>query len=610
MAITQPSHVAQDRAAVEEAMARMNFVLMAADAGLEPAEVDERRAVLSEVALIDAVQTVAQLWSKLDGALLHNKARILQHSLLRDVDTPWARKLETRVNHGDHLLSARGLGQLLRELLENASLAPQAAFMSYQQMVHLMLSIHTEQYRHPLSHDGLASSDTLDKISAEYRSLNVEETIAVLRETVPDEIANMLADTTLSPHVQRGETEDLWFTTWPDKVVHPDLGTDPSGAFESAHGFPLLDWLVLGEFLETSARAGVVTVTLDQLRSSGASAAAIARFLDEMVLPVETLRQKLHADRNRGSVHQQRYTLTQYPILRINDDTVILLRYQWVLDRFFGTHLYWSAYARLPGYKIPAPRPKSTAEAFSLGMNHVFERRVGDTLTNIVTRSGRAERLITEDELQSTWTERSSSPVSACDWVIKAGNVCLVIDATNHSLDYFLSQGLGTVESYAADMDRVFAGPGGKFEQLAKTIRMLVDRGHSDFGLDPKTVFMPLIVLPSGGVPNLASTDLDLQLRSKITLGQFDGRLLAPAVIPLTELHLLEGMAGRMGFPDVVDTLISWRYACTKRPVPVRLRDYLDAMPNPNRPLPRRILNAGNALLERITEHTASGEEA
>ncbi|MBT2271797.1 hypothetical protein [Rhodococcus qingshengii] len=125
---------------------------------------------------------------------------------------------------------------------------------------------------------------------------------------------------------------------------------------------------------------------------------------------------------------------------------------------------------------MPAPKPKSEAEAFSEGMNHVFERSIGDILETLVVRSASADKLITENEMQTVWTTSNRATASACDWVIKAGKTCIVVDATNHSLDMFLSQGHGTPEAYAKDMNRVFASADGKFGQLAKTMRNLCER--------------------------------------------------------------------------------------------------------------------------------------
>jgi len=137
--------------------------------------------------------------------------------------------------------------------------------------------------------------------------------------------------------------------------------------------------------------------------------------------------------------------MTRFPFLQLDNDTLLLLRYQWGIDRFYGNLLYWSTFADLPGFKMPAPKSGSAAEAFSDGMNHVFERSIGDVLEILVARSPHADKLIAESELQEAWTTNRQATASACDWVIRAGKACIVIDATNHALDTFLSQGLGTL---------------------------------------------------------------------------------------------------------------------------------------------------------------------
>ena len=293
--------------------------------------------------------------------------------------------------------------------------------------------------------------------------------------------------------------------------------------------------------------------------------------------------------------------MTRFPFLRIDNETLLLLRYQWGIDRFFGNLLYWSTFSRLPGFKMPIPTPRSEAEAFSSGMNDVFERSIGDILSVVAASSLTTERIITETEMQALWTTSSRATASACDWVVKVGKACIVIDATNHSLDSFLSQGVGTLEAYAADMTKIFASHDGKFGQLVKTMRQLRDHGVEDFGLHPATVFMPVIVLPFGGVPNLDSTDLDLQWRSYPFFEEFNGRILAPTVITVDELELLEGMAGRFGYPDPVKVFVEWRYLCTASPVPISFRDYLNqVVGTPYHPQARRLLDDDKALLRRI----------
>ncbi|MGW4370283.1 hypothetical protein ACWEKT_32020 [Nocardia takedensis] len=241
-------------------------------------------------------------------------------------------------------------------------------------------------------------------------------------------------------------------------------------------------------------------------------------------------------------------------------------------------------------------------------MNHAFERSVGESLSGLVTGSRKMTRLVHEAELQAAWTDSKGALASACDWVIPAGRYCFVIDATNHHLDAALVQGLGSVEDYATDIVQTFSGDDGKFNQVAKSVRRLYTNG-SEFGVSRSAVFVPLIIVPDGGVPNLDTTDLDLQLRSRPHLEEFDGRILAPAVLTLPDLQFLEGIAQSPVLPiDVADIIVEWRRACMARRWPIRLHEFLASLPI--RPVPRRIISAYKELAHtldgRIGPPTAS----
>ncbi len=64
----------------------------------------------------------------------------------------------------------------------------------------------------------------------------------------------------------------------------------------------------------------------------------------EMSCPIEDYRDQLSRERQQGSVHQQRFTMTRFPFLLTGADEIIVLRYQWVVDRFFGQMLYWPTF--------------------------------------------------------------------------------------------------------------------------------------------------------------------------------------------------------------------------------------------------------------------------
>ncbi|KAA0021372.1 hypothetical protein [Antrihabitans cavernicola] len=302
--------------------------------------------------------------------------------------------------------------------------------------------------------------------------------------------------------------------------------------------------------------------------------------------------------------------MTRFPFLRMPDDSVVVLRYQWVVDRFFGSMLYWPTFVGLPGFQPPGTAdPGSVAEAFSDGMNHVFERSVGEGLTNLVNNSRLATRLVTEPELQETWAARRGETPSACDWVVVVGKLCVVVDATNHHLDATLAQALGTVDDYSAEIEATFSNPNEKFDQLGKTMDRLAESGFREFGLARNPVFAPLIVVPDGGLPNTPTTDLDLQLRSQPNLGRFNGQMYPPAVVTLSMLQLLEGVAESFGrnpfYPDVFEVINAWRRA-SMMPPGTTLDKIVDSR-LPARPIPKRILRAHTAMNAQLASPPPDG---
>ena len=84
-------------------------------------------------------------------------------------------------------------------------------------------------------------------------------------------------------------------------------------------------------------------------------------------------------------------------------------------------------------------------------MNDMFERAVGDVLNSIVASSATMQRIVHKSEMQAAWIEGGEKP-SVCDFVVPSRDgLFLVMDATNHCLNFKFAQGLGTIEQYAQD---------------------------------------------------------------------------------------------------------------------------------------------------------------
>ncbi len=117
-----------------------------------------------------------------------------------------------------------------------------------------------------------------------------------------------------------------------------------------------------------------------------------------MALPLDDYRAKLQENRNAGAIGHQRYTLTQYPFLKIDDNTFVMIRHQWALDRLCGGQLYFEAWFNLSS--------RALRDRFKTAMSDAFEQFVGGILHRIFDKSPHLRAIVDEDGMQAAWTEQ------------------------------------------------------------------------------------------------------------------------------------------------------------------------------------------------------------
>jgi hypothetical protein len=115
--------------------------------------------------------------------------------------------------------------------------------------------------------------------------------------------------------------------------------------------------------------------TRDELLADGAAKTAIEFLFANMALPLADYKVELQGDREKGAIGHQRYTLTRFPFLALDDDTFVMLRHQWALDRLCGGQLYFEAWDSL--------NSKALRERFKTAMSDAFEQFVGAILHRI-----------------------------------------------------------------------------------------------------------------------------------------------------------------------------------------------------------------------------------
>jgi hypothetical protein len=459
----------------------------------------------------------------------------------------------------------------------------------------MLLSITSEQNRRPEFAGDVPTDAEVAKLQRELPKMGLEETHEYAKPLIQDEIASSLFNDPLKLEIVLSNTYDLWFTAWLSRSKTTGLGATPGEAFKIATGVDLLDVMRLGaRIVKRSTDSHQVRFTRDELIVDGAAEGAIGYLFANMALPLDDYKVKLQEDRDAGAIGHQRYTLTQYPFLAVDDNTFVMLRHQWALDRLCGGQLYFEAWANFSS--------SSLRNRFKLAMSDAFEQFVGGILHRIFDKSPHLRAIVDEDEMQAAWTEKKGEKPSVCDWMLFGKGHCVVIDATNHAVKKEAAQGLATWDEYSAEIEEIFTER--KFEQLLSTIDLV--KKHGGWGndkVDTKTMFAPLVVVPDAGVVNGLLTQFDINLRGHKAFNHLQPRVYAPGIVPISDIQLLEGMAD-MGLkfgknPDMMDLIAKWRTGASKYGM-ASLQMFLLSQGAPALPLSDHILTNSRKVIQLL----------
>src|SRR6478672_3480750 len=119
--------------------------------GLQPLSDTQRRELFSSVDLFDALETVARLQGRWDIAYTTTqRADLVEADFLASATGEACRRARKRVvTHRDFLVSPRATAQLQREIIEFASADEAAPPIDLNTLVHMLLSITSEQNMRP-----------------------------------------------------------------------------------------------------------------------------------------------------------------------------------------------------------------------------------------------------------------------------------------------------------------------------------------------------------------------------------------------------------------------------------------------------------------------------
>ncbi|MDO3017393.1 MULTISPECIES: hypothetical protein [Mycobacteriaceae] len=533
--------------------------------GLKPLSEMQRRELLGGINLFDALETVARLQGQWDIAFTTDqRPDIVEAEFLGAGDGEACQRARKRVTeHHDLLVSPRATAQLQREIIESASVEETAASIDRNTLVHLLLSITSEQNSVPGFAGDVPTSDEIAKVEREMPTNSMEELLEYARKFIPDEVASNLYNMPAKYEMVLSNTYDLWFAPWAEKSKTTGLGATPAEAFKIGTGVELLDLLRLGHrIVKRSSGDHQVRFTRDELVADGVSDAAIDYLIGHMALTLEGYREALAADREAGDIAHQRFTFTQYPFIAVGDSAIVMIRHQWAMERLCGATLYHEAWYSL------GSQSRGLGDRFKNAMNEAFEIFVSGILHRIAAKGKGIQKIVDEAEMQAAWTEKKDQTPSVCDWMLLGEGHCVVIDATNHAVKADAAQGLATFDEFAADIDKIYVES--KFKQLVSTIDLAKKHGGWDGEVvNDDTNFVPLVVIPDTGVPAGIITNFDIIERGRKVFGHLQPHVYPPGLITVSDVQLLEGMADfALSLPqrpgddrNMMKLLAGWRHA-------------------------------------------------
>ncbi|TSD93112.1 hypothetical protein FOV72_20920 [Gordonia rubripertincta] len=549
--------------------------------GVSALTVQQRRELLTKIDVQDALSRLADIQTRWDVASSTDwNVAGLQLDLLLPTSTEWTSAVRAEVNKGNVFTTPPATLQLMRELMETDPASGRE--MTAEELVLLLLSINSEQQQTAEFDSETPTVSDFAALDAKFQKMAPDDLYDLAREFLTKQNAGMLFNAVKKIEVLKADIWDLWYSPWSDRASD-DLGDRPADTFKMATGIEFDDYLRAGIVVAQAIRARRNRIALDDVSDDP----RVRDFITtHMSLNLASYRVQLADDRARGDIKLQRFGFTRYPFLDLEDGTLLILRAQWALERFFGDPPQFDVVAAF----VDAG-DKQSANRFTDGIKHQFEGVVGRIVARIAAGSSRVSAVVDEAELQKEWTKNRGKTPSVCDWVLRAGPVNVLVEATHHPVKESLAQGLAGGEVYDEDANRVLTNR--KFKQLASVMDLIRGQGWSGQP-QVEAIFIPIVVVPNSGTPSSSLSEMDNAKRAEAVFAPYQGRVARPAIMQLRDLQLLEGIGDHLP-GDVVSCLYEWR----KFPLPLSLQEFLE-LKNAPRPVSKYIFDAARRLDEHL----------
>jgi hypothetical protein len=560
---------------------------------------DQRRSVWQQVGLLPALSVVAGLFADLDLAAIADGRSAVERSFIDGQVGVLQSRLVAQLDRGRMIFSNVGLVQCIKEIVEFADEHSEEE-LSVLDLTRCVLGVNQENDR--------VDAGLMERATTPGGN-SVETMKADLLELAVDFVAQGLFDHSDTFETLACAVDETWRHGWApgtkEKVIH-DFGAGPADVFAEVVGVELDDFLALAWVFWNAARnEGQVGFQRDLLTATGLGQGVIETFLRQCSLPVSELRDRL-ADEGASDAATpwMRYTLQEFPFLRLSDGSVLMLRLQYAVQRMFGDLLYLKVHDALK-----ASDPKR-ADRFKSAMNTIFEYRVGCVLVRIAeheSRFGGAE-IISEDQMKAAWSNSRGEHPRICDYAYAQRGEAILIDANNRNLPKKFADRSAAGSDLNAEIRDMFAAT--KFEQLTSTARQFLAQGwtQGDATIGPSSKFLPFVVAPNAGIPSNEFTEILIMEQALPLIAAFNSKVLPPTIITWRDLQILEGIAEQAKGGSIIELLIMWRISnyvklTQMSGLPLSFADFIDHHLTLGRPMSEHERTVGAAFFEDLRQH-------
>ncbi|MGW5268387.1 hypothetical protein ACWEQ4_07060 [Rhodococcus sp. NPDC003994] len=551
----------------------------------------ERTRLWQQVGLVPTLERLSRMFADLDLSQVTGTDDDVTRAFLADVSEPARTQAATMLAHGHVILHPIPLFLAIKEVIIDAN-ADGDTEPSSDDLLAALLSLSTEAHQASIPAPDISFDDSLEQMTMN------RVTQAAFLFPQPLEFLS-------------GAAERVWYGDWSARTAaksRRSLAVSPAKQWTEITGLELDDFLSLGWiFYNLWRHEGFSYISRELLAQYHVPPNALDFLFEHCTVRVEELRSHLTSERDVGASLWTRYRLQQTPLVLLDDGKLLPIRFQFVLQRIFGDHLF------LESQHILRMKDAKRADHYADAMRDLFEERVGEVLRRICDfDSSDKTVLVEEDEMKRNWRTSKSKLPKICDFAMFRGHTCILVDANMRLLPQALAEGEASMESLHQEIEGRFKET--KYRQLLSTVDLFMNKGWNRIRatMTGRTQFIPIVVVPDAGIPSDIATEnaifiTGLSLVQKYNVNPNYYTVHAPAILTWRDLLKLEGLAERG--VDIFLELKRWRNIHPlgldgREPLPVTLGEFLDRRHRVV-PMSQAEHHRGWDFFERLRAHVA-----